>query len=86
MHYPNCATVLPSTGNAPARLQRQSMKRAQRRKEKSPEVRAAARKAVAARAAEGRDVLDVMQGAVEAMTPVVEAKMRAFAPKSVFHT
>ena len=43
------------------------------------EVRAAARAAVATRAAEGRDVLDVMGGAVEAMAPVVEAKMRAFA-------
>ena len=45
------------------------------------EVRAAARAAVAARAAEGKDVLDVMAGAVDAMVPVVQAKMRAFAPK-----
>lgn len=44
------------------------------------EVRAAARAAVAARAAEGKDVLDVMGGAVEAMVPVVAAKMMSFAP------
>ena len=44
------------------------------------EVRAAARAAVAKRAAEGRDVLDVMLGAVDAMVPVVHAKMKAFAP------
>jgi tagatose 1,6-diphosphate aldolase GatY/KbaY len=44
------------------------------------EVRAAARAAVAAKAAEGRDVLEVMGGAMEAMVPVIEAKLRAFAP------
>jgi len=44
------------------------------------EVRAAARAAVAAKAAEGKDVLDVMGGALEAMVPVVTAKIKAFAP------
>ena len=44
------------------------------------EVRAAARKAVAAKAAEGKDVLDVMGAAVDAMVPVIIEKQRAFAP------
>ena len=43
------------------------------------EVRAAAREAVARHASEGRDVLDVMGASVEAMAPVVEAKLRVFA-------
>ena len=45
------------------------------------EVRAAARAAVAARAAEGKDVLDVMVGAVDAMVPVIKSKLLAFAPQ-----
>lgn len=44
------------------------------------EVRSAARAAVKQSAGEGRDVLDVMAAATDAMAPVVEAHMRAFAP------
>jgi len=45
------------------------------------EVRAAATAARAAATAEGRDLLDGMGLSVEAMSAVVEAKMRAFAPQ-----
>ena len=44
------------------------------------EVRAAARKAVAAKSAQGRDVLEVMGAATAAMVPVITEKLRSFAP------
>uniref|UniRef100_A0A7S3K3S6 Uncharacterized protein n=1 Tax=Aureoumbra lagunensis TaxID=44058 RepID=A0A7S3K3S6_9STRA len=44
------------------------------------EVRAASRQAVKVASAADKDVLDIMKDSVDAMVPVIEAKLRAFAP------